>query len=275
MTLKTINHPEVANERITYALKKENFEKLVDIFSIEVQKVEEALIELSKQKDLDNISGIWLDFIGKIVGEDRQGRTDTEYRKALKIRTSVGSTSGTPNEIINIMKNYVNGDFARIVRHPLAQGTLHVSGTENLDNTLISLLEDIKPVSTSWIVSSDEADNGLYLAWKEKSKQLTDVNLQAMSGEVGMLAGESLAMAGNSEVESLLLDFSILDEGSLNGQNSLPYKQNITTFNVQCGESSFQFGESQAQLGNTENFIEGHEFERPLLWRITEDSQPS
>jgi len=272
VTLKRIDHSLVSNGRITSDLKKEDFEKMVDVFAQEVQLLEDQLIELSKQKDINTVTGIWLDYIGKLLGTPRQGLSDEEYRKLLKVNILSNAASGTPNQMIDIVMQYVSGDFTRLVEHPVAHGRLYTNGSSNLDKSLVSLVDDSKPAGTSWLISSDEDDNGLYLAWREYSQEVTQTNVYAEAGDPDMEAGSSLAEAGGIGLESrpsLSLGY---DQNSLNGQNSLPYRSNIKTLNTQLGESTFQLGEAHAQLGNYNPAAGGYEFIRPLLWRVTEDS---
>lgn len=272
MTLKRFDHTEIALDRITFDLKKENFEKLVKLFTTQTQEVEDAFLQLANQKNVDMASGVWLDFIGKMLGATRGGRSDEEYRRYLKIISLSSNISGTPNEIISTIRQYTAADFTRIVEHPLAHGKIFTSGSVNLDYTLTELLDDIKPVGTSWIVSADETDNAFRFAWAIDTYTTTYAIMNAEAGERLMEAGEALAEAGNSLLVAEDTLVKVLDPTTLNGRNILPYRSSVQTFNVQCGETRLQCGESQAQLGNTENPYLGYEFLRPLFWRVTESS---
>jgi hypothetical protein len=272
MSLERIDHSLLAEGRVTTDLSKENYLKLVKVFTEQIQEVEDEFLTLGTQKNIDTSEGVWLDYIGKILGVLRGGRNDEEYKRLLKVTVASNNISGTPNQIISTIKQYTNADFTRIVEHPLAHGRLYTNGDSNLDYTLLDLIDNIKPTGTSWIISADEDDNALYLAWVTSSYETVEVVAFAEAGEPLMEADATEAEAGasfNSTVQQLV---KTLYQPSLNGQNTLPYRTNITTFNVQCGESLLQCGESQAQLGNTESSTPGLEFARPLYWRVTTDS---
>ena len=54
--------------------------------------------------DIDTMEGEQLDGIGSIVGEDRQGRSDAEYREAIRVRISLNVSSGEPETVIWLFK---------------------------------------------------------------------------------------------------------------------------------------------------------------------------
>ena len=65
--------------------------------------VEEALYEIREGLKLDSAVGAQLDLLGKLYKESRAGRSDTDYRDAIRIRASL-SVNGTPDEIINFLR---------------------------------------------------------------------------------------------------------------------------------------------------------------------------
>jgi hypothetical protein len=59
---------------------------------------------LSNQYDLDVIKGAFLDRMGNLLGEDRNGNVDKIYRMFLKLRTMLNTADGTVNDIIKVIK---------------------------------------------------------------------------------------------------------------------------------------------------------------------------
>lgn len=124
---------------------KEKFNKLLEIFLLEIQELQDQTIEVSKQRDIDYAEGIWLDYIGKILGVSRGGITDEQYREALKLRVAINTSNGTPNEIISIIKKFTGLDFARIIEYPFAYFILVVQSANLLSSSIVGLLDRIKP----------------------------------------------------------------------------------------------------------------------------------
>ena len=162
-----IDHSEKGLDRIIQALKKENFEKYVDIFLQETQELEDTFISLGEQKSIDIAEGVWLDYIGKIVGESRNNRSDEVYREALKLRIGINRSDGTPNIMIDLVQQATNASSVRLGEGRPAWGVITTNGQENLGSSLWDLVDQIKPAGTFWLNHTDYQDNALQLAWEQ------------------------------------------------------------------------------------------------------------
>lgn len=65
--------------------------------------VEEALYQIREGLKLDNAVGPQLDILGKIYRETRDGRSDADYREAIRVRASL-SVNGNPEEILAFLR---------------------------------------------------------------------------------------------------------------------------------------------------------------------------
>ena len=63
-----------------------NFEGQLRSFLLQVQEVEAMLFALMAERYVGTAVGAQLDGIGRVVGEPRSGKTDTDYRAALRGR---------------------------------------------------------------------------------------------------------------------------------------------------------------------------------------------
>ena len=63
-----------------------NFEGQLRSFLLQVQEIEVMFFSLIVERYLDNAVGAQLDGIGRVVGEPRNGKNDTDYRTALRGR---------------------------------------------------------------------------------------------------------------------------------------------------------------------------------------------
>ena len=73
---------------------KPRIEKLLRVYLAKVQELEWVFADLADQRNLDTAFGVWLDMIGRIVGQSRQGWTDAEYRKAIRARVVLNRSQG-------------------------------------------------------------------------------------------------------------------------------------------------------------------------------------
>lgn len=169
MAIKPIEHVEIGLDRTTYYFKtKEDYLKLLKMFLVELEEVSDALTELSKIKDLDTVTGVWLDYIGKIVGEQRRGREDSLYRKALQLRIAINTSDGTAPVIYEILKTYTESDKIRVAEGILSYGQIILNGTENVDLSLWELIQEIQPATVRALVLQDTDNKCFFPAYEWK-----------------------------------------------------------------------------------------------------------
>lgn len=90
---------------------------LAGVYADRVQSLEDAAYSLLTERWIDTAEGQQLDGLGDIVGEDRRGREDAEYRDALITRIFLNSASGEPESVIraiNFLWGTGNVEFEEI-----------------------------------------------------------------------------------------------------------------------------------------------------------------
>jgi len=167
MPIENVDHISIGQERaVSYFKDKDNFLKLLEIILTQLQELETGLIDLSEIKDLSNITGIWLDYIGKIVGFSRQGLGDEAYRSALKLKIAVNNSDGTAPIIGGILETYTESDFVRLAVGVLSYGQMIFNGEANANRGLYDLVEDLSPVTTKILVSQNTNNNSYFAPWE-------------------------------------------------------------------------------------------------------------
>ena len=74
------------------------------LYGNQVQEIEDALRELLYGFDIDQSVGDQLDVIGSIVGQDRLGKSDDDYRIDIKIKIGINTSEGDIEKIITIWR---------------------------------------------------------------------------------------------------------------------------------------------------------------------------
>lgn len=172
MLPQVIDHVEQGLSRNIDFLNKENFNKLIQLFMVEVQQLEDNLLSIADQKNLTVANGVWLDYIGSIIGEPRNFRSDKEYRNALLLKISINSSDGTPNNIINLTKQFTGADNSRIIDYfpaafvnsisiPFTTPEEYPDSTEGLND----LIDNIKPAGVNGILINNINGNRFVPAW--------------------------------------------------------------------------------------------------------------
>lgn len=202
MTIEKLNHVGQGLERLTSVFSEsENLKIFLSAFLKQLEEIEESLIHLSKQKDLTTITGVWLDYIGYIIGRPRGGMVDEEYRQALQLKISINKSDGTPPAVSEIVKTYTESDKVRISEGILSFGQIIFNGEKNADKTLWELIQDIKPVTANVLLVQDTENKCFFPAWEDAQIGLELFNAVVSEGSSETL---ELIIGGNSIVNLFL-----------------------------------------------------------------------
>ena len=82
---------------------------LVRVMTRPIQDLEDAAWQVRLARSIDGGSGAQLDVIGRIVGQQREGRTDDIYRLWLRARVLLNRGSGTGDDILGIFAAVMQG----------------------------------------------------------------------------------------------------------------------------------------------------------------------
>lgn len=103
----------------------------------QLQEIEQAYWDLYNAFDGDTATGDQLDLLGKLVGELRQGRTDDDYRAAVKVRIMVNVSDGSLPTLLRISLAMVPG--ATVIMSESAPMTITIDFSTEGDTTIRTL----------------------------------------------------------------------------------------------------------------------------------------
>lgn len=83
---------------------KPRFEALLSSYIKECQKLEDAIWSVILGRMIENAVGVQLDVIGKLVGEQRKGREDDDYRIWITVRIRINRSHGRPKDLLEILR---------------------------------------------------------------------------------------------------------------------------------------------------------------------------
>ena len=102
---KITTHSADAVARLLHQYKgAANIEGLLGVYGTQVQELEDATHAMLLNRTLENATGDQLDALGEIVGQERQGADDEDYRIKLKFRIGVNVSEATLNEVATLFK---------------------------------------------------------------------------------------------------------------------------------------------------------------------------
>lgn len=112
--IPTLNEEHVAEARalLTSAFNgKTVIQGMLDSYIGGVQSLEIAIFDVIELRLLDNATDAQLDTLGALVGETRQGRDDSTYREAIRLRIRVNRSQGRAEDVIQVAKIATDDNF--------------------------------------------------------------------------------------------------------------------------------------------------------------------
>ncbi len=110
-------HETDAIARLLYQYKdKPNIESLIkDLFTTQIQELEDAIIPLYTRLSIDDSIGVQLDEIGEIVGQERLGLQDDAYRVFIKAKIGVNVSESDIPRVIDVWKLITNATINQLI----------------------------------------------------------------------------------------------------------------------------------------------------------------
>lgn len=140
---------------IQYFQDKPRMGAVLRSWAAQVQEVEDALWALFSRRGISVAEGVWLDELGAIVGEPRQGRLDDRYRAAIRVRIAVNISEGRWEELLSIASRMI-GPTARIQASEHPPASIAVRVRDGLGDTtgedLLRMLRAAKSAGVSLVV---------------------------------------------------------------------------------------------------------------------------
>jgi len=127
----------------------EKLKGIIEAGNNKAQDIETAIFEIRSEFDLDVAVGAQLDILGSIFNEDRDGRSDTDYRQAIQAK-GANQFSGEPESIISILLSSYGATFAHY--RPFYNAKYYIL----TDATITA--EDLIPISPAGVKPLVEVD---------------------------------------------------------------------------------------------------------------------
>lgn len=139
MITKITTHEAQALARmITQYKGMSNFEDIFKVLVGQVQEVEDALYDEIDLLSVDTAEGVWLDVLGKVVGQRRNNTTDIVYRALIKAKIGVNVSEGLYADLVNIFKILTLS--TEVTLSELFPAEVAVYGNEEIDPSIESLI---------------------------------------------------------------------------------------------------------------------------------------
>lgn len=191
------------------------FLPMLDVLVGETQELENAIWGFIAQLDVTTATDIWLERLGEIVGEKREGEADDAiYRRYIEARILANKSSGRINDVLAVANKVIGGDpvnvfvasewFPAHMRLEIPQGDLIDFGS-SLYKRLLKMLRITRAAGVGFeLLTQSELDNATFtfsstgalqasttlgFASQVVTPEITDVTMQDTIG--GSLLGDT------------------------------------------------------------------------------------
>jgi len=144
-----VDHVAAAIARLPEQFKnKTKIVNLVKALCAPATSLEDALWQLLTERAVDTAIGTQLDQLGFIVGQERGGLSDVDYRRFIRARIAANRSQGVTEDLIRVANLVLNNDAAT-VEVETQNGTVvvrlrSVTTDDSLAAIMLSFLQDSK-----------------------------------------------------------------------------------------------------------------------------------
>lgn len=138
---------------------KPNIEGILSACLDQVELIDQETFDLVNMFNVEDAVGIILDYIGAIVGVERGGRNDNEYRSAILSNLLVNNSEGTPDDLLEILADQTNGDRVRIWEHFPVSVIMYTNG-DKVSPEIADSVRKSGPITleTMWLLWDSTGD---------------------------------------------------------------------------------------------------------------------
>lgn len=178
------DHDDRMKELLIQQFKEQpNFQKMIDALAVGIQELEDVSNDMLEDRSINTAIGVQLDFLGELVGEDRLGRTDDDYRSAIRVRISINTSKGTPEDLISIFAALTNAGTVDYSELFPAFVDMFTNG-DLIPDFLVDNMNQVKPAGVALILSSSQGGIPFALHGDFDGEGLSDTNQPTIGGEL-------------------------------------------------------------------------------------------
>jgi|GEM_PF-1755729 len=130
------------------------FQKFIKSFALSIQDLEDANNQLLTQRNLFTAVGVQLDGLGQILDLERKdGESDEDYRERLKFQVFINEGTGTPEEVIAVLKFLTDANKIRYIEYYPASYQMSTDGLTFPvpPEELVTALQEASPASVQYV----------------------------------------------------------------------------------------------------------------------------
>lgn len=174
---------EIGSGRLLHQFKdKPKINSFLTAVLNQVQESEDGKFDLLNNASIFTATGQRLDVCGDIVGEERLGKTDEEYREAILQKIAINTSNGTPDKLLQILQLLTAAPRVRLWEHYPANIIFYAN---NVDGGMNLVRETMQSASPAAVGNIGVIHDPTSLGFAPSESLYTDIVLQEMITESG------------------------------------------------------------------------------------------
>lgn len=140
---------------------KPRIASIVYAFGVQLQELETAIFDVIEDRALDVATNAQLEALGRIVGEPRYGRTDTQYRLAIRGRILANRSNGNWSDLLKLLELMRSGESYTWWENQADIVFFSESTDHDLDRIVLDFLRDASGagVTVNMVAPATSADS--------------------------------------------------------------------------------------------------------------------
>lgn len=132
---------------------KQNFINFIQALCSECQLLEQIFEQLYTECSIDTSIGAQLDGIGQIVGLNRNGESDDNYRLDLKLQILINASKGQPEILITALQIFTRSTIVILYEFFPAKCAGYFNNFDNYFSNLDDKMQQICAGGVKWLFS--------------------------------------------------------------------------------------------------------------------------
>lgn len=191
-----------------------------DVLGPQFQDLEDAGQTLLAFWSIDDVAGLQLELIGRVVKQPRGGVDDPTYRLRLRARIAANRSDGGPDAIYRVFSFLFPGHALRLAYSPIKSLAMTISGAISHTDGLVGV---------DFLGSAKEAGVRALLEWQEQDDSLTFTTAKSTTCRIATIIGATSMSVDPRQVTDWPATGSVQLDGTTATQETIAYTSIVSS----------------------------------------------
>lgn len=149
----SMDYVQQALDKLFYQYRESsNLKELLSSFCVNLGLTQTDTYDIIGSLDLETSTGTFLDLIGKLVNVPRAGRSDDDYRSAIKLSIAFNTSQGTPDKLLEAITLATNATTVRLWETFPLGARYYTDGQAGFSSNVADRIREASPITAEQVV---------------------------------------------------------------------------------------------------------------------------